>query len=186
MYNEEDELELQYLLENDLENDEFKEAAVGLLDRAHRKQDQWRRAVRREKPVDEVDQIAREMAEAAYVVEKMASNAFESYGDLGGDKQLEIVNLTRGAWRSIHETGTQMQYEGKDSDEMSKEDFVLINGNNVDYSSEEFEDLETYTPPSEYLEDFSKSSARFSSVVVDPRASIENRRNLFEAFREDF
>lgn len=60
-----------------------------------------------------------------------------------------------------------MQYMGKDTNEMEEGDFVLINGNNVEPFSTEIDQIETYTPPSEFIQKF-PGSIRITSFEVDP------------------
>lgn len=172
MYLSNGDLDPDYLLENDLEGEEFKEAQEKLVDRAYRKVTEWRTAVRSERPFEEADKLAKEAAETAYVIDRINSDFVDNYGSLG-DAELETLNESNRAWRFVHESGTQMQYEGKNAEEMNTGDFVLVNGNNVDPFAEEFEELETYTPPSEYIEKLS-GPIRISSFEVDPEASLDD------------
>lgn len=65
-----------------------------------------------------------------------------------------------------------MQYMGKDTNEMEEVDFVLINGNNVEPFSTELDQIETYTPPSELIEEFS-GPIRITSFEVDPDPDLD-------------
>lgn len=172
MYLEESELDTQYLLENDLDDEEFEEASINLIDNAYRKVTEWRMAVREERPVDEVDELAKDAARTAYVLDRLASDFFDAYGELG-DRQVELVNKSRRAWRFVNESGTQMQYTGKDSEELNEGDFVLVNGNNVDPFTEEHDELDTYTPPEKYISKYS-GPFRISSIEVDTEASLDD------------
>lgn len=132
-------------------------------------------AVKGERPVDEVDRIAREAAQTAYVLDRVTTDFFDAYGELS-DSEIENVNLCRRAWRFVNEAGKQMKYMGKDRDEMGEGDFVLINGNNVEPFSTGFDSIETYTPPSEFIEEFS-GSVRITSFEVDPDPDLDDVPN---------
>lgn len=172
MYLSNGELDPDYLMENELESDEFVEASEMLIDRAYRKATEWEMAVKSERPVDEVDDIAREAAETAYVLDRVVSDFFDAYGELS-DEQVENVNMGRRAWTFVNEVGTQMQYLGKDKNEMEEGDFVLINGNNVEPFSTEFDQIETYTHPSEFIEGFS-GPIRITSFEVDTDPDLDD------------
>lgn len=172
MYVGDEELDVQYLLENDLDNEEFEEAAVKLIDSAHRKVTEWRMSVRNERPVDEVDEIAREAAKTAYALDRVTSDFFDSYGELG-DRQIDLVNRGRRAWRFVNESGTQMQYTGTNPEELEEGDFVLVNSNNVDPFSEEYENLDAYTLPEAFISEYS-GSFHVSSIEIDTEASLDD------------
>ncbi len=172
MYLDNGELDTQYLLENDLTDDEFEEAAVRLIDNAYRKVTEWRMSVRSERPVDEVDQLAEEAGKTAYILDRVTSDFYDAYRNLG-DRQLDLVNKGRRAWRFVNESGTQMQYTGKDPEELEEGDFVLVNGNNVDPFAEEHEELDTYTLPETYISKYS-GPFRISSIEVDTEASLDD------------
>lgn len=172
MYLSNGDIDPDYLLEQELDNEEYKEASEKLVDRAYRKITEWRMSVRDERPIQEADELAREAAETAYLIDRVNSNFVDNYGNLS-DGELEAVNESNRAWRFVNESGTQMQYEGKDSEQFETGDFVLVNGNNVDPFAEQFEELETYTEPSEFIEKFS-GPIRITSFSVDPEASLDD------------
>jgi len=174
------EIDPEYLFDNDLEGEEFREAQTKLIDRAYRKVTEWRTAVRQERPVEEVNDLARESAKTAYTIDRLNSGYVDRYGKLT-DPDVEIVNEARRAWRFVHESGTQMQYEGKNSEDFDEGDFVLINGNNVGLRPNEFDEMLTYKPPSNYIEELS-GPIRISSFEVDPDASLDdiNRDDFIE------
>lgn len=172
MYLDNGDIDPDYLLENDLSNEEFVNASEKLVDRAYRKATEWSSAVRNEKSVEDVNRIAKEAAETAYILDRVVSDFFEAYGKLS-DKQVEAVNAGRRAWSFVNEVGTQLKYAGKEAEEMEEGDFVLINGNNIDPFSEEFDQLDTYRSPHEYIEDLS-GRVRISSFEVNKDADLDD------------
>ena len=172
MYLSNGELDPDYLMENELDEDEFIEASEKLSDRVYRKATEWEMAVKGERPVDEVDGIAREAAETAYVIDRVVSDFFDAYGELS-DNQVEAVNAGRRAWSFVNESGTQLKYMGKDSEEMEEGDFVLVNGNNVEPFSTDFEQIETYTRPGEIIEQLS-GPVRITSFEINPDADLDD------------
>ncbi|WP_414837469.1 hypothetical protein ACK3SF_04325 [Candidatus Nanosalina sp. VS9-1] len=172
MYLGDDDIDADYVLEEDLDSEEYREASEKLVDAAYRNITEWRMAVRDQRDVEEVDSLARDAAKTAYVIDRMNAEFFDGYGKMS-DAVMEAFNAGNRAWRFVNEAGTQMQYEMKDSEDIDEGEFVLRNGNNVEPLPEEHEGLELYTLPAEFIEQMS-GPIRIDSISVDPEASLDD------------
>lgn len=185
MYTAEGDIDADYLLQNELDAEEYRQASEVLVRRTYRKIESWERAVRSERGVEDVDSIARDAARSAYVLDKIGSDFFSNYGGMS-DIQLEVFNAGNRAWRTVNEAGKQLRYEGRDPEEIEEGSFVLINGENTQgpksgSGGESY--VENYTLPSDYMNEFSER-LKVGSIHISP--TVKSREGLPEDDFSDF
>lgn len=175
MYLSNGELDPEYLIEEELAEEEFIEAGEKLLDRAYRKATEWGMAVKREESLGETDSLAEEAAETAYVTDRMKAEYIKEngFGSLS-DEAREVLTETNRAWTFVNEAGTNMQYIGKEPEEISEGAFTLIDGQRDEFETTDWNSHdELYTAPSEYLDDMSLGF-QFTSFEVNKDADLDN------------
>jgi hypothetical protein len=168
-------LDVDYLLEEDLGEEEFIEAEEKLIDRAYRDVTEWRMAVRSEQEVKEVNSLAEDAARTAYIIDRVQTEYLNenSIGNLSDDER-ETVTQGNRAWRFVNDSGTQMQYEGREPEDIEGGAFVLVNGNNASFESTDLEEeMELYRAPASYISEMS-GPFEIRYIDVDEDADLED------------
>lgn len=174
MYLSNGELDAEYLIEEDIDEEEFVEAGEKLLDRAYRKATEWEMAVKREASVDEADSLAEEAAEVAYVIDRMQTEYINenSFGNLS-EEEREVVTEANRAWSFVNEVGTNMQYLGKEEEDIDEGAFTLVNGQRDEFETMDWSSQhDLYSAPSEYLDEMSLG-LQFTSFEVNEDADLD-------------
>jgi hypothetical protein len=168
-------LDVDYLLEEDLGEEEFVEAEEKLIDRAYRDVTECRMAVRSEQEVEEVNSLAEDAARTAYIIDRVQTEYLKenSVGNLSDDER-ETVTQGNRAWRFVNDSGTQMQYEGREPEDIEEGAFVLVNGNNTSFDSTDLEEeMELYRTPASYISEMS-GPFEIRYIDVDEDAGLED------------
>lgn len=158
-------LSREYPVNEEVEFEEFQEATEVLSEAAYRKSAEWEAAVRQERDVGEVDDIAREAAVIANQLDKVVSSYTHqvSYDEMNEDEE-EIFTENTHANTFIYNLGTQQKHLMNPGDAKSG-DFALVNGA-PRFRPEPEEIEETYTLPRDFISELSPTDMWIDSVEI--------------------
>jgi len=158
-------LSREYPVDEEVEFEEFQEATEVLSEAAYRKSAEWEAAVRQERAVEEVDDIAREAAVIANQLDKISSSyANQTPINEMSDAEDEIHVESRRANTFIYNLGTQQKHL-MNPGEANTGDFTLVNGA-PRFRPEPEEIEETYTLPRDYISDLSPTDMWIDSMEI--------------------
>ncbi|PSH01155.1 MAG: hypothetical protein BRC26_04265 [Nanohaloarchaea archaeon QH_8_44_6] len=153
---EEYEVDVDYLLNEDPDDQELLDAVESLADTTYRNVTEWKMAIRSEDSVDRIEGLGEKAAQAAYLLERIQSEWTNRNIDriaYDGKKQKTDLSEPEKKINQIGEevlgfatdAGTQKEFLGKENrvgdspDEINYGDFCLISGDNVELESVERE-----------------------------------------------
>lgn len=145
-------VDAEYLLDGDAEDEELLDAVEALADTAYRTVTEWKMAVRSEEPVDRIEELGEEAAQTAYLLDRVQSEwANRNQDRIAYDGKMQDIDLPEhekrviqtglDVYRFVKDAGTQMEFLGKENrvgdapDEMNYGDFCLLSGDNLSFDS---------------------------------------------------
>ena len=150
--NGENEVDTDYLLNENSDDEELLDAVESLVDTTYRNVTEWKRAVRSEDSVERIEELGEEAARTAYLLDRVQSEwADRNQERISYDRQAQEIDLPehekkvvqagQDVYRFAKDAGTQREFLGKENrvgdspDEMNYGDFCVISGNNVGFES---------------------------------------------------